>query len=149
MPSTRNRSKSYTAKANQRRVCDNVPGKKVHNTKNKYRTVTGAVYKVAPCPVQIPQPFIAAPFPVRSLTPKSETTTSTCRRSAPVLALLLESCRDDGVRLEKLCGAAVEADGLALVEVAFAIVGWETLLCAHLDHAVRRSWLARRFCRYA
>lgn len=39
------------------------------------------------------------------------------------------------MRLKELCGAAVEADGLALVEVALAVVG-EALGLADLGQAM-------------
>lgn len=60
------------------------------------------------------------------------------RLPAPVCRLLLELRRHDRVRLEKLGRAAVQADRLALVEVAFAVVGREALLRAHLNHAGKR-----------
>ena len=43
------------------------------------------------------------------------------------------------MRLEELGGAAVEADGLALAEVAFTVCLVDALEGADLDHAVGRS----------
>jgi hypothetical protein len=52
--------------------------------------------------------------------------------SAHRLALLLHNLADLHGRVEELCGAAVEADRLALVEVAFAVIGGDALLLAGL-----------------
>ena len=56
--------------------------------------------------------------------------------SAASLGLLLQLVRDLLVRLEELGGTAVEADGLALAEVAFAVRLVDALEGADLDHAV-------------
>jgi len=47
-----------------------------------------------------------------------------CRR------LTLHLLRHLDIHLEELGHAAVEADGLALVEVGFAVLGWDALLGA-------------------
>lgn len=53
------------------------------------------------------------------------------------LALLLHNLADLHRRVEELGGAAVEADGLALVELAFAVVGGDALgLAGLLESAV-------------
>ncbi len=52
------------------------------------------------------------------------------------LALLLHNLADLHRRVEELCGASVEADGLALVEVALTVVGGDALLLARLLQAV-------------
>lgn len=46
------------------------------------------------------------------------------------LALLLHDLTDLDARVEELGGAAVEADGLALVEFGLAVVGGDALLLA-------------------
>ena len=55
------------------------------------------------------------------------------------LGLLLQLVRDLLVRLEELGGAAVEAHGLALAEVAFAVRLVNALEGADLDHAICRG----------
>lgn len=52
------------------------------------------------------------------------------------LALLLHDLADLHGGIEELCGAAVEADGLALVEIALAVVGRNALLLAGLLQSV-------------
>lgn len=52
------------------------------------------------------------------------------------LALLLHDFANLHGRVEELCGAAVEADGLALVELALAVVGGDALFLASLLQAV-------------
>jgi hypothetical protein len=59
--------------------------------------------------------------------------------SAHGLALLLHDLADLHGRVEELCGAAVEADGLALVELALAVVGRNALLLAGLLQTVLGS----------
>lgn len=51
------------------------------------------------------------------------------------LALLLHDFANLHGRVEELCGAAVEADGLALVELALAVVGGDALFLASLLQA--------------
>lgn len=51
------------------------------------------------------------------------------------LSLLLHNLANLHGRIEELCGAAVEADGFALVELAFAVVGGDALLLARLLEA--------------
>lgn len=46
---------------------------------------------------------------------------------APGLTLLLENVRDLKVDIEELGGAAVEADALALIELALVVVGGDAL----------------------
>lgn len=55
------------------------------------------------------------------------------------LALLLHNLADLDGRVEELCGAPVEADGLALVELAFAVVGGDALLLAGILQTIPRS----------
>ena len=50
--------------------------------------------------------------------------------AAESLALLLHNLADLHRRVEELCGAAVEADGLALVELTLAVVVGDALLLA-------------------
>lgn len=52
--------------------------------------------------------------------------------AAEGLALLLHNLADLHRRVEELCGAAVEADGLALVELALAVVVGDALLLARV-----------------
>lgn len=54
-------------------------------------------------------------------------------------ALRLHNLADLHRRVEELCGAAVEADGLALVELALAVVGGDALLLARLLKTVFRG----------
>lgn len=58
------------------------------------------------------------------------------RSSTHGLALLLHDLADLHGGIEELCGAAVEADGLALVELALAVVGRNALLLAGLLQSV-------------
>lgn len=52
------------------------------------------------------------------------------------IGLALHLLADLDVDVEELGHAAVEADGLALVEVAFAVIGGDTLLGAGLGQAI-------------
>lgn len=61
---------------------------------------------------------------------------TTLGSAAHGLALLLHNLANLHRRVEELGGASVEADGLALVEVAFAVVGRDALLLARLLQAV-------------
>ena len=56
--------------------------------------------------------------------------------AAHSLALLLHNLANLHRRIEKLGGATVEADGFALVELALAVVGRDTLFLARLLQAV-------------
>lgn len=56
--------------------------------------------------------------------------------SAHGLALLLHDFANLHGGVEELCGAAVEADGFALVELALAVVGGDALFLASLLQAV-------------
>lgn len=55
------------------------------------------------------------------------------------IGLALHLLADLDVDVEELGHAAVEADGLALVEVAFAVIGGDTLLGARLSQAMIRD----------
>lgn len=68
----------------------------------------------------------------RARSSKEATTALLRRRAAHSLPLLLHDLADLHARVEELCGAAVEADGLALVELALAVVGRDALLLARL-----------------
>lgn len=60
--------------------------------------------------------------------------------AAESLTLLLHNLADLHRRVEELCGATVEADGLALVELALAVVVGDTLLLARvLETAIKVS----------
>lgn len=61
-----------------------------------------------------------------------EDTSALLGRGAHGLALLLHNLRDLHRGVEELCGAAVEADGLALVELGLAVVGGDALFLARL-----------------
>lgn len=69
-------------------------------------------------------------YPPKTLFLHAEATSTTG------LGLLLQLVRDLLMRLEELGGATVEADGLALAEVAFAVRLVDALEGADLDHAV-------------
>jgi hypothetical protein len=62
--------------------------------------------------------------------PLLEQTAATLLLAAHGLALLLHDLADLDARIEELGRAAVEADGLALVELALAVVGGNALLLA-------------------
>lgn len=64
--------------------------------------------------------------------PGLEETATALLALAHRLALLLHNLADLHRRVEELGGAAVEADGLALVELAFAVVGGDALGLAGL-----------------
>lgn len=55
------------------------------------------------------------------------------------IGLALHLLADLDVDVEELGHAAVEADGLALVEVTFAVIGGDTLLGARLGQAMIRD----------
>jgi hypothetical protein len=80
------------------------------------------------------------PFPLFS----SKTALHAQAHAATLLvgSLTLHLLADLDVDIEELGDAAVQADGLALVEVAFAVIGGDTLLCAGLGQAARRGELA-------
>lgn len=61
------------------------------------------------------------------------------RASAHGLTLLLHDLANLHGSVEELCRASVEADGLALVELALAVVGRDALLLARLLQAVPRG----------
>lgn len=67
---------------------------------------------------------------------KSSLTTDTEGASTSLsLRLLLHHLRDLHVCIEELCGASVEADAFALVELALAVFIGYTLLCADAGKA--------------
>lgn len=68
--------------------------------------------------------------------PLKQSSGTTLRSSTHGLALLLHDLADLHGGIEELCGAAVEADGLALVELALAVVGRNTLLLASLLQSI-------------
>lgn len=70
------------------------------------------------------------------LLPLKQSSGTALRSSTHGLALLLHDLADLHGGIEELCGAAVEADGLALVELALAVVGRNALLLARLLQTV-------------
>jgi hypothetical protein len=48
--------------------------------------------------------------------------------TASCLLLLAEDVGHLHVHVEELCRAPVETDGLSLIQLAFAVVGWDALL---------------------
>lgn len=62
------------------------------------------------------------------------------------IGLTLHLLADLDVDVEELGHAAVETDGLALVEVAFAVIGGNTLLGAGLSQAMIRDGQQVRTC---
>ena len=70
-----------------------------------------------------------------SVSPCSESK-STAASAAVGLRLALHLLRYLDVGLEELCHAAVQADGLALVQVGFAVCGGDAFLCTRLLEAV-------------
>lgn len=65
-----------------------------------------------------------------------ETTSALLGPGAHGLALLLHDLADLDGRVEELGGAAVEADGLALIELGLAVVCGDALLLARVLKAV-------------
>jgi hypothetical protein len=88
----------------------------------------------------IPAPMLFHPFSNPSLSRlfvgKALEHAASAALLGGALVLALHDLTDLDRRLEELCGAAVEADGLALVEIALTVVGGDALLLARVAQAV-------------
>jgi len=78
--------------------------------------------------VHLPSPFRA----FAELHAKHSATSS----SSPSLCLALHLLANLDIDLEELCDAAVQAHGLAFVEVGFAVCGVDAFRCAGFEEAV-------------